>query len=80
MDAAGTQLEALRRIRAVATGEPVPVIPAAIAPEVMVAIGEEFAAMRTEAGKAAAAWTLAYIEGQIARLLLASVPAGGESA
>jgi len=76
MKAAAAQLEALRRIRALAAGEPVPVIPPGDAPEVLVAIAEEFAAMREAAGKAAAAWALAYLEGQIARLLLASLPPG----
>jgi hypothetical protein len=76
MEPAAAQLEALRRIRALAAGEPVPGIPAEDAPAIMVAIGEEFAAMREAAGKAAASWALAYLEGQIARLLLASMPPG----
>jgi hypothetical protein len=75
MDAVAAQVEALRRIRAVITGEPVPTVPAGEAPEVMAAIGEEFAAMREAAGKAAGAWALGYIEGQIARVLLASMSA-----
>jgi hypothetical protein len=75
MDQAAAQLEALRRIRAVAAGEPIPVIPASEAPEVAVAIGEAFASMREAAAQAAREWCLGYLEGEMARLILASIPA-----
>ena len=78
MDAAAAELEALRRIRAVIAREPVPPVAATDALAVGVAIGEVFGRMREDAARASAAWALGFIEGELARLLLAF--AGQEAA
>ena len=71
LDAAGAELEALRRIRSVVAREPVEPVAAADALAVGVAIGEAFARMREAAGRASSAWALGFTEGELARLLLA---------
>jgi hydrogenase/urease accessory protein HupE len=71
MDAAAAEVEALRCIRAVIAREPVPPVAGADAMAVGVAIGETFARMREAAREATSAWALGFIEGELARLLLA---------
>jgi hypothetical protein len=71
MDTAGAEVEALRRIRAVIAREPVQPVAAADALAVGVAIGDVFTRMREAAQAATSAWALGFIEGELARLLLA---------